>query len=94
MFQTLLDIYIVFSEKTFLLSLDPGILSVFTLAQKFVNPISSVISGSNNLIIIFKTQLMEKIIFLKSILSFNINISIAISLISFIALDFMPQSDV
>ena len=80
-----------FSEKTFLLSLDPGILSVFTLAQKFVNPISSVISGSNNLIIIFKTQLMEKIIFLKSILSFNINISIAISLISFIALDFMPQ---
>lgn len=80
-----------FSEKTFLLSLEPGVLSVFTLAQKFVNPISSVVSGSNNLLIIFKTQLKEKITFLKSILSFNINISIAISIFAFLVLDSLPQ---
>ena len=80
-----------FSERTFLLNLDTGILTLFTLAQKFVNPVTSIISGSNNLIVIFKTQLKENNKFLKSILSFNINISISISIILILIVDFLPQ---
>lgn len=90
-FSNFLGYIYTFSERTFLLNLDPGTLTLFHLAQKFVNPVTSVISGSNNLMLIFKTQIKENFKFLKSILSFNISISIIISIIIIFIIDILPQ---
>lgn len=68
-------------EKNFLIGLDQGILTTFVLAQKIINPFTSLISGSTNLVVIFKNVSGKGKKIIRSILDLNLFVALFFSIV-------------